>query len=249
MIVVRSMHRSWLSNTYLLADSTGGRAVLIDSGGPVEPIVESVERNGLTVSHILCTHNHHDHTANNEYYKKRFGCMIAGHAEEGIPSLDAELANNDTILCGGVDVRALHVPGHTRGQLSFLARDHEGASLFTGDTLFRESVGGTCGPGHTTFEDIRHSIMNVLMTLPRGTKVYPGHTDETSIKHEWRANPFIRAWRGRDKILEQPCLAFGRPATLLLRAKDYDGGTKCWIRFDSGEDDIVPGSRVESATP
>lgn len=84
------------------------------------------------------------------------------------------------------------------------------------------------------------------MRLRRDTMVLPGHTDPTTIGEEWERNPFVRAWRGLEAARETRCTAFGLPASLLLRAKDYDGGSKCWVRFDEGNRlDIVPGSRVE----
>ena len=90
--------------------------------------------------------------------------------------------------------------------------------------------------------------MEVLMRLRRDTLVHPGHTDPTTIGEEWERNPFIRAWRGRNAVRETRCTALGLPATLLLRARDYDGGSKCWVRFDDGNRlEVVPGSRVESA--
>jgi len=136
------------------------------------------------------------------------------------------------------------VPGHTQGQLSFLVNEER---IFTGDTLFRRTVGGTRAPGHATFEDIQHSIMEVLMRLPKETIVHPGHTDPTTIAEEWDQNPFIRIWRGADQPREERCTAFGEPAVLLLRAEDYDGGSKCWVRFDEQNKlDIVPGSQVKS---
>jgi glyoxylase-like metal-dependent hydrolase (beta-lactamase superfamily II) len=131
------------------------------------------------------------------------------------------------------------------GMLAFVVNDER---VFTGDTLFRGSVGGTRAPGHTTFEEIQHSIMEVLMRLPREMNVHPGHTDPTTIAEEWESNPFIRMWRGVDPPREQRCVAFGQPATLLLSAQDYDGGQKCWVRFDEGNMlDIVPGSQVRPA--
>src|SRR5262245_55730501 len=63
MIVERTMHAGWLSNTYLVADRPGGHAVLIDTGGPSEPILEKIAEHRLTVSHVLCTHHHADHIA------------------------------------------------------------------------------------------------------------------------------------------------------------------------------------------
>ena len=245
MIVERTMDPGWLSNAYLVADKPGGRAVLIDTGGPSGPILEKVAELRLTVSHVLCTHHHADHIAHNAEFKARFGCPICGHGKERelFGGLDVEIGDGDEIVTGGLHVRALHVPGHTLGQLAYLVNDER---VFTGDTLFRESVGGTRAPGHGSFEELRHSIMDVLMRLPAGMKVHPGHTDPTTIGEEWERNPFIRAWRGLDSPRETRCTAFGLPAALLLRARDYDGGSKCWVRFDEGNRlDVVPGSKVE----
>jgi len=246
VIILRTMDGNWLSNTYLVADKAGGHAVLIDTGGPVGPILEKVAELRLTVSHVLCTHHHVDHIAHNADYKTRFGCPVCGHAKERelFGGLDLELGDGDELVTGGLHVRALHVPGHTQGQLAYLVNDER---VFTGDTLFKDSVGGTRAPGHGTFEELRHSIMDVLMRLRRDTAVHPGHTDPTTIGEEWERNPFVRAWRGLDIGRETRCTALGLPAALLLRARDYDGGTKCWVRFDEGNRlDVVPGSRVQT---
>ena len=244
MIIEKTMSDGWLSNTYLVADKPGGHAVLVDTGGPMGPIIKAVEDLRLTVSHVLCTHHHIDHVQHNADYKTRFGCPICGHTRELelFDSLDVQLNDGDELVTGGLHIRALHTPGHTLGMLAFLINEER---VFTGDTLFRRTVGGTRAPGHTSFEDLRHSIMDVLMPLPKKTIVHPGHTDPTTIDEEWNNNPFIRLWRGLETATEKRCTAFGQPATLLLRAQDYDGGTKCWVRFDDGNTpDIVPGSAV-----
>ena len=90
--------------------------------------------------------------------------------------------------------------------------------------------------------------MEVLMKLPPEMTVYPGHTDFTTIGKEWTNNPFIRIWRGLDKPEIKRCTAMGQLADLVLRARDYDGGTKCWGRFDDSVDEIAPGSQVVDAT-
>jgi glyoxylase-like metal-dependent hydrolase (beta-lactamase superfamily II) len=244
MIIEKTMHSSWLSNTYLVADRPGGRAVLIDTGGPMRPIVAKIEELKLTVSHVLCTHHHYDHVAHNDDYKQRYGCPVCAHREERAllgGGLDIELKDGDELISGDLHVRPLHIPGHTVGQLAFLINEER---IFTGDTLFRGSVGGTRAPGHSTFEDMRHSIMDVLMRLPKETVVHPGHTEPTTIGQEWNRNPFIHLWRGLGSPDEKRCSALGQPATLLLDAEDYDGGRKCWVRFDDGSLDVVPGSRV-----
>jgi hydroxyacylglutathione hydrolase len=83
------------------------------------------------------------------------------------------------------------------------------------------------------------------MELPPDTVIYPGHAEETTVAREWDSNQFIRIWRGLDAQGAEPCTALGEPATLVLLGKDYDGGTKAWVRWQDGSDDIVPGSRVE----
>jgi len=174
----------------------------------------------------------------------------------------------EVLRFGRLEVRPLRTPGHTAGMLSFLVavssqppthastRPGAGAGpggfqggeavVFTGDTLFKGSVGGVRAPGHTTYTDLRDSIMGTLMELPRETIVYPGHTDATSVGGEWEHNAFIRVWRGLDAEGSDPCTALGEPATLILLGEDYDGGKKAWIRWPDGKDDIVPGSRVET---
>jgi hydroxyacylglutathione hydrolase len=67
------------------------------------------------------------------------------------------------------------------------------------------------------------------------------------VQNEWESNPFIRVWRGLDREGSERCTALGKEATLVLLGSDYDGGTKAWIRWPDGSDDIVPGSRVQRA--
>jgi hydroxyacylglutathione hydrolase len=174
-----------------------------------------------------------------------------------------------TLSFGALDVRPLHTPGHTAGMLSFLVGERaDGSSapargarsavpgglagaglvVFTGDTLFKNSVGGVKAPGHTTYTDLRDSIMGTLMELPADTVIYPGHSEQTLVAREWDSNAFIRVWRGLDAEGSQPCTALGQPARLVLLGADYDGGTKAWVRWPDGSDDIVPGSRVEQST-
>jgi len=106
-------------------------------------------------------------------------------------------------------------------------------------------VGGTVAPGHTTFQDLRRSILEVLLALPRELRILPGHAGETTVAAECRHNPFVRAWRGELPLLDRPVRAGGRPARLLLEAPDYDGGTKVWLRWEGGGEDVVPGSWLE----
>lgn len=193
-------------------------------------------------------------------------------AQPGPAATMGSIEAGQTLRLGALEVRPLHTPGHTAGMLSFLVGERpeagEGAAapartprsavpgglagaglaVFTGDTLFKDSVGGVRAPGHTTYTDLRDSIMGTLMELPPDTVIYPGHSEQTSVAREWEANAFIRVWRGLDPEGSQPCTALGQPASLVLLGADYDGGTKAWVRWQDGADDIVPGSQVQTAT-
>jgi hydroxyacylglutathione hydrolase len=244
MIVERSMHPEWLSNAYLVADEAGGHGVIVDSGAPPEPLLEAIERHELTVEHLLLTHHHHDHVAENHVYRERLGVQILAHALEAEQLLDVDrrIEPREKLEIGGLAIETLHTPGHTAGMLNFLVN---GSDVLTGDTLFKGSVGGVRAPGSTGFEDIRSSILEVLMKLPPETRVHPGHTDPTTIGAEWESNAFIRVWRGLDEGSSDRCKVGEEEATLVLLAPDYDGGHKAWVRWDeSGKDDIVPGSMV-----
>ena len=157
--------------------------------------------------------------------------------------MDRTIEPGDTVLeTGGLSIGALLTPGHTAGMLNFVVNR---ADVFTGDTLFKGSVGGVKAPGSTTFADLKHSVMEVLMKLPPETRLHPGHTDPTTVGDEWESNPFVRVWRGLDEESTDRCTVWEQPATLVLWGPDYDGGHKAWVRWDeSGEDDIVPGSQV-----
>ena len=243
MIIERSMQSDWLSNTYLVADQEGGSAVLIDAGGPSGPLLEAAERLGVDVQLLLLTHHHHDHVAEAAMWRERHGVETLAHPIEAelLDGVDRTIAPGETITAGGLAIESLHTPGHTAGMLNFVVN---GGDVFTGDTLFKGSVGGVRAPGSTSFADLRHSVMDVLMALPHQTRLHPGHTDPTTVAEEWESNAFVRLWRGLDDEGTDACTVEGEDATLVLWAPDYDGGHKAWVRWADGRDDIVPGSRV-----
>lgn len=268
MIVERSMHPQFLSNTYLVAAGEGGDAFFVDAGGPVEPLIEAAQRLDLHPSHVLLTHHHYDHVCETQALQQRWPSIevLVQHRERellGEVQASGEIDAGATLAIGGLEIRPLHTPGHTAGMLSFLVSDPSaarsgqssgpggfagrGAAVFTGDTLFRGSVGGVRAPGHTTYVDLRDSIMGTLMELPADTVIHPGHADSTSVGEEWEHNGFIRIWRGVDPEGAARCTALSEPATLILLGDDYDGGHKAWVRWQDGADDIVPGSKVELA--
>jgi hydroxyacylglutathione hydrolase len=219
MIVERSMHPGWLSNAYLVADAPGGTAVFVDTGAPLEPLVAAVETHGLTVTHVLRTHAHPDHVAGEGEVVRRYDAAVVTGA----------------LQTGGLSVEAIPSPGHSDDGVSFLVN---GELLFSGDTLFRDAVGG--GPA----DEVRSSVLR-LTALPPETRILPGHTDETTIGREREHNPFVLYWEGRVAALDEPVQFGGAPATLLVWSPDYDGKGKALVRSADGAERIVGGSRVE----
>ncbi len=210
------MDPGWLSNAYLVADEPGGTAVFVDSGAPVEPLLAQAREWGVTPTHVLRTHAHPDH--------------VAHEAELGLPVVTGALR------AGGLDVEAIPTPGHSDDTVCFVVN---GELVFSGDTLFKDAVGGG------DFAAIRHAVMDVYMAMPPERRVLPGHTDETTIGRELEHNPFVRVWRGLDPEGTERCRVAGRDATLVVWSPDYDGKGKAWVRFDEGTDAIVGGSRIQ----
>jgi hydroxyacylglutathione hydrolase len=235
LIVERSMHPEWLSNAYLVAAAPDGPAAFVDSGAPLEPLLEAVVKHDLRPTLLLTTHGHHDHVDGHARLLEEFDLDVLAHPADHVDAA-TELRDGQVVEVGDLRVEALHTPGHSPGHLAFAA---DGA-CFTADVLFRSSVGGT----RDAFDQVRSSVMDVLMQLPHETIVYPGHTDETTIGREWEENPFVRVWRGVDPEGTEPCRVGGEEATLVVWSPDYDGNGKAWVRLSDGRDVIVGGSGV-----
>jgi glyoxylase-like metal-dependent hydrolase (beta-lactamase superfamily II) len=213
MIVARSMHPSWLSNAFVLGDEPGGTAVFVDSGAPLELLLEVVERERLTPTHLLLTHGHEDHVAGNDELVERFGLEVTTGAVE----------------TGGLRIDSLATPGHSDDGVSFVVGD----LCFTGDTLFRDAVGG--GPA----DEMRRSVMDVLMALPHHLRVLPGHTDETI----GRMGEPVRALLARSRTEDgrPPCRAMHKDAR---SSRSDDSGRRARVvRRGSGRSSEPRGSR------
>lgn len=240
MIVERVEHPDWLSNAYLVADGPGGSGVLVDGNGLTEELERKAEAERITITHVLVTHGHGDHVVDIEALAQRHGATLVAHPDTGIDA-DERVADGQSIRSGELVFRALYTPGHCADHVAYLV---DGTHCLTADVLFKGTVGGTAGASGD-LDALKHSILDVLLGLDDDTVVLPGHRESTTIGAERESNPFIRAWRNGDGLGSEPCRVNGDEATLLLWAPDYDGGHKALVRFPSGEETIVGGSRVE----
>ena len=197
-------------NTYVVWDDTL-ECIVVDAGNstPREnaALQEFIERNGLKPVLAVNTHGHFDHTLGVEFLKQTYGIPFALSAKDAflldgaalsggiygvhvgkMPSIDLDLDGQAEIRFGHTVLQVIPTPGHTPGHVS-LYEPTEGI-LFTGDTLFRESIGRTDLPGGD-YSWIMRSILERLVPLGDRVRVYPGHGPETTIGHETLYNPFI----------------------------------------------------------
>ena len=197
-------------NTYVFWDDTK-ECVIIDAGNssPREDAAldDFIARHELKPVLAANTHGHFDHTLGVEHLKQRYGIPFALSAKDrflvdnaatsgsifgikigAMPSTDIDLEQQTEIRFGNSSLQILRTPGHTPGHVAFY--EPESKSLFTGDTLFRESIGRTDLPGGD-YSWIMRSILDVIVPLGEEVHVYPGHGPETTIGHELLYNPFI----------------------------------------------------------
>jgi len=196
-------------NCWVVGSRRRGEACVIDPGDEPEEILALARDMGVKITRVLASHAHLDHIMAASAIVEATGApfllhladvpiaenmpvaarMWLGHDVPPAPAPDAFPVDGQDIEVAGVSLRVMHTPGHTPGSLSLYAA--EAHLLFSGDTLFRESIGRTDLPGGDTGM-ILSSIRQRLFTLPEDTRVLPGHMLETTIAHERRNNPFAR---------------------------------------------------------
>jgi glyoxylase-like metal-dependent hydrolase (beta-lactamase superfamily II) len=196
-------------NCAIVADPATREAVVVDPGDEPDRILEALAGAGLRAVALIHTHAHFDHIGCSALLKRITGAPILLHAGDrplyqnlasqgqtfgltldapGI--IDRTLVGGDRVACGKGELEVIHTPGHTPGSLCFRMACENGDLLFSGDTLFRRSIGRTDLWGGST-PQILESIRQQLLTLPGGLRVIPGHGDETTIADEGRRNPFV----------------------------------------------------------
>lgn len=244
MEVIRSEQPEWLTNSYLAYDEEGGTGVLIDANGQTAELLARADELGVTVTHLLLTHEHWDHVVDASFVASDRGLVVTAHPDvaAAVEVPVEPIADGEVLRAGALEIEAIATPGHSDAHLAFLIN---GSELFSGDALFAGTVGGTMLPGKTGLGEMKSAIMDRLMILPGETTVHPGHSGPTTIAAELEGNPFVRLWDDRDQPGEEPCevTGFGE-ATLLLWAPDYDGTNKALVAFEDGTVGIVGGSMV-----
>ena len=198
-------------NCYVLWDETK-EAVILDAGcfypKEQEMLKDFIHSNKLNVKHVLNTHLHLDHIFGNAFVEREFGirpsackedefllpkiaeyCHQFGFELNEKPALlGTYISDGDEITFGNTTLKAIHVPGHSPGSMAFY--NQKGACVFSGDVLFRCSVGRSDLDGGNS-QLLFDSIRTKLLTLPEETVVYPGHGEPTQIGYEKMYNPFF----------------------------------------------------------
>ena len=193
------------ANCYILADKKTKEAAVIDPGGDARSIWEKVQEYNFILKYIILTHGHGDHIGGLKELKDLSNAPIYMHKEDLYlledkhknhsaimggnvieMSADAYVEDGEILDLGGLELNIIHTPGHTKGGICIYVNN----IVFTGDTLFANSIGRTDLDGGD-YNTIISSIKNKLMSLDEQTTVLPGHGPATKIAVEKTTNPYI----------------------------------------------------------
>jgi glyoxylase-like metal-dependent hydrolase (beta-lactamase superfamily II) len=196
------------NNTYLAADPLSGKAIVIDPAFEPGPVLEFAAQKGWTIEAIWLTHAHFDHIAGCAEILKRTrsdlpvalhpedlplwhekgGARMFGFQIDPLPSPSLNLAHGQILRVGAESVEVRHTPGHSPGHVVFYCASAQ--AVLCGDLIFYRSVGRTDLPGASSTQ-LAASIRSQIYSLPRGTRLLPGHGPETTVGGEQGENPYV----------------------------------------------------------
>lgn len=199
---------SFETNCYLAIDPASQEAVIIDPGDDADEILRVLAEKKCHVTYILLTHGHFDHMQACDAVRKATGAPLAVHADdaelltypEKVSSMlyvdalacqapDLLLHNGDVIAFGGYQLQVIYTPGHSRGGCCFYELGQK--VCFTGDTLFRGSIGRTDLYGGN-YAELLHSVRKRLLILEDAVEIYPGHGPASTMQFERKINQFLK---------------------------------------------------------
>ena len=186
------------ANCYIVADEGTKLCAVIDPGDESNCVMDYLERNHLRCKYIFITHGHFDHTMAANAVAEQTGAKICMHIADANADVGSApyrftppedtlwYKEGDELSVGNLTFKILETPGHSPGSVSILCED----SIFTGDTLFRDSCGRTDLPGGD-MPTLLHSLKKIC-DLPGNLDVYPGHMDATTLDHERHYNYYVK---------------------------------------------------------
>jgi len=207
MKVIRRIVGSIETNCYIVVNEALAECFIIDPGAEADVIDEAVRDSEARVSAILLTHGHFDHIGAVQELEDKYNVPVYAPLKEATllsdPSLNCSvmaygypisvtpqkyIEDDDVFTIAGFEIKAIETPGHTRGSMCFLLKKE--CVLFSGDTLFKGSVGRTdlpTGNTHLLIESLRDKII----ILPSSTRIFPGHGPETTLEYEKKNNSYM----------------------------------------------------------
>jgi hydroxyacylglutathione hydrolase len=203
LIVRRLVVGDWKANCYIVGSETVKQGLIIDPGDEEQAILAAVKETGRAIQVLIATHGHIDHIGAIGHLKKALNATVMIHRSDATalqgdnrffwgrtfgPPIQADrfLSDGEKLDVADLQFTVINTPGHTCGGICLYG---EGA-LFTGDTLFRHSIGSS-GIGTGTRAQLMNSIYEKLLTLPPETIIYPGHGSPTTVGEEKANNPYL----------------------------------------------------------